>query len=299
MLKTGIILKIISEYAYVLFEKQVYECKSKGKLRHNNQKPTTGDFVTFEILDTNDFKGIIFEILKRKNELYRPRISNIDQVVIITSVKEPILNTYTLNKYLCFVESLELKPVLAFTKVDLVDINDEYLNLARKYEDIGYEIYLINNMIETDLEWKKFILSLEKKVSVFTGQTGTGKSTTLNHIIPNIFEKTQEISKSLNRGKHTTTKNELFIYKDGLIGDTPGFSSFEFKEMTPAMLATSLTYFKKILNKCKFNNCIHVNNTPGCQLIEDVKNNKFPKFIYEDYIKIQLELENEQLRRKY
>ncbi|ALD66744.1 ribosome small subunit-dependent GTPase A [Spiroplasma cantharicola] len=291
----GIILKILSEYAYVLFEKNLYECKATGKVRHSNQKPTTGDYVNFEITDKQNFKGSLTEILKRKNELYRPRIANIDQVVIITSLREPILNTYTLNKYLFFLETLHLKPILAFTKADLTNQDDEEILKAKLYKTIGYEVYLINNMIDTDKNWNEFLKSLENKTSVFTGQTGAGKSTTLNHIIPNVSEKTQEISKALNRGKHTTTKNELFIYKNSLIGDTPGFSSFEYKEITKEEIALSINFFKDI--KCKFNNCLHINNTPGCKVIEAVKNNSFPQFIYDDYVKIQLEIENQ--RRRY
>ncbi|AUM62908.1 ribosome small subunit-dependent GTPase A [Spiroplasma monobiae] len=293
----GIILKILSEYAYVLFEDNLYECKATGKIRHSNQKPTTGDYVEFEIIDKDNLKGSLTNILERKNELYRPRIANIDQVVIITSLREPILNTYTLNKYLFFVESLGIKPVLAFTKVDLTEKKDEELIKAKAYKSLGYECYLINNMIETDEEWMSFLKSLEQKTSVFTGQTGAGKSTTLNHIIPDLFEKTQEISKALNRGKHTTTKNELFMYKGALIGDTPGFSSFEYKEITAEEIALSMQFFKDI--NCKFNNCLHINNTPGCGVIEAYKKNVFPDFIYNDYVKVQLEIEEQSKRRKY
>ncbi|WP_339020579.1 ribosome small subunit-dependent GTPase A [Spiroplasma endosymbiont of Atherix ibis] len=293
----GIILKILSEYAYVLFEEKLFECKATGKIRHSNKKPTTGDYVEFEIIDSQNFKGSLTNILERKNELYRPRISNIDQVVIITSLKDPLLNTYTLNKYLFFIESLNIKPLLAFTKVDLTNKTDDELIKAKLYKNLGYETFLINNMIETDKEWIAFLKSLESKISVFTGQTGAGKSTTLNHIIPNLFEKTQEISKALNRGKHTTTKNELFIYKDTLIGDTPGFSSFDYKEISPIDIALSMKFFKKV--NCKFNNCLHINNTPGCKVIEAVEKKKFPDFIYNDYVKVQLEIEEQARRRKY
>ncbi|WP_338984737.1 ribosome small subunit-dependent GTPase A [Spiroplasma endosymbiont of Diplazon laetatorius] len=293
----GIILKILSEYAYVLFEENLYECKATGKIRHSNNKPTTGDYVEFEIIDQENFKGSLTNILERTNELYRPRISNIDQVVIITSLRDPLLNTYTLNKYLFFVESLGIKPVLAFTKVDLTNKDDEELVKAKSYKDLGYETYLINNMIETDKEWMAFLKCLESKTSVFTGQTGAGKSTTLNHIIPDLFEKTQEISKALNRGKHTTTKNELFMYKDALIGDTPGFSSFEYKEISAEDIASSMFFFKEV--NCKFNNCLHINNTPGCQVVKAVENKEFPDFIYNDYVKVQAEIEEQNKRRKY
>ncbi|AOG60726.1 ribosome biogenesis GTPase [Spiroplasma helicoides] len=298
-MKKGIILKVLSEYAYVYFENRLYECKTQGKVRHKNLIPVTGDYVHFEILDEKNLKGTVNEILPRKNELYRPRISNVDQVVIITSVKEPDFNSYTLNKYLAFIEFINIKPILAFTKVDLLDKNSLVWQVANDYRNIGYDVYLINNMIETDNEWKKFIDNLNDKVSVFTGQTGAGKSTTLNHIIPTAFEKTQQISKALNRGKHTTTKNELFIYKKGLIGDTPGFSSFELKEIDKYELAHSYKFFEKNITKCKFNDCIHLEETPGCEIVKLVANKQFPEFIYNDYIKMQDKLVNNERKKKY
>ncbi|WP_246157349.1 ribosome small subunit-dependent GTPase A [Spiroplasma tabanidicola] len=297
MLK-GIILKILSEYAYVFYENSLYECKAKGKIRHQNQSPITGDYVMFEILDEINLKGSIEKIVDRKNELYRPRIANVDQVVIITSVKEPDFNSYTLNKYLAFIEFVNIKPVLAFTKVDLLSKNSDVWALANEYKKIGYEIYLINNIIETDKEWQKFIKSLENKVSVFTGQTGAGKSTTLNHILPEALEKTQEISKALNRGKHTTTKNELFMYKNGLIGDTPGFSSFDLKSIEKSELAHSFKFFSDHINDCKFKDCLHLKETPGCAITKFVKEGIFPEFIYNDYLKMQNEL-NQQPKKRW
>lgn len=295
----GIILKILSEFSYVWYKKKVYECKSKGKLRHKNQIPIAGDFVNFEITDDVNFKGVISEILERKNVLYRPRIANIDQVIIITAVREPNLNIFTLNKYLVSIEYLNIKPILAFTKVDLLKNHDKDYQILDEYKKMGYEVYLINNMIGINEQWSALVKSLEKKVSVFTGQTGAGKSTTLNHIIPNLFEPTQEISKALNRGKHTTTKTELFIYKDGFIGDSPGFSSFEFKNFDKQKLAHSFTFFKNNIGKCKFNDCLHLKNSPNCFIIECVNENKFPKFIYEDYLKMQNDIIQQEKRKKY
>ncbi|AHI53193.1 ribosome small subunit-dependent GTPase A [Spiroplasma culicicola] len=298
-MKKGIILKIVSEYSYVLFQEQIYECKAQGKIRHKNQAPATGDYVNFEIIDEKNFKGSIVSIEERQNELYRPRIVNIDQVVIITSVKEPDLNTFTLNKYLAFVEYLKLKPLLAFTKVDLLTAKDKTIEIVKQYEKVGYEIFLINNMIETDKEWMKFIKKLQTGVSVFTGQTGAGKSTTLNHIIPTAFERTQEISKALNRGKHTTTKNELFRYENGLIGDTPGFSSFELKDIDKNQLAHSFKFFESKINECKFNNCVHTPESKGCAILLAVETKEFPQFIYDDYLKMLHELEDQERRKKY
>ncbi|AKU79428.1 ribosome biogenesis GTPase [Spiroplasma turonicum] len=276
---------------YVLYKEKIYICNSKGNLRHNKKTPITGDLVEFEILNEEEKTGLILSIKERKNELYRPKIANINQVIIVTSLKEPNLNTLTLNKYLFFIETIKLEPVLLFTKTDLLTKTDENYKKALEYYKLGYKSIFISNINKVDIDFHTLEEVVKDKVSVFTGQTGAGKSTTLNNLIPNLFEKTQEISKSLNRGKHTTTKNELFIYKGGLIADSPGFSSFQIKEINPIDLAKKIKVFEKFVDKCKFYDCIHI-NTPNCEVINQYKNNKIPEFIYNDYVKIQMEIKN-------
>lgn len=290
MTKNGVILKTLSEFSYILLEDKIYECKSRGILKHKTLSPITGDNVDFVILDEKNLKGNIIKINPRKNELYRPKMANIDQVVIITSVKEPVFNSFTLNKYLSLLEIKKIKPILAFTKIDLLDKNDGLFEVLKLYKKIGYDIYFLNNKIKTSIDYENFEKILENKISVFTGQTGAGKSTTLNHLLPNAFEKTQEISKALGRGKHTTTKNELFSFSGGYIGDTPGFSSFELKEVSQYELSKSYLFFENNSSNCKFNDCLHIPNTPNCYILKAVENNDFPRFIYDDYLKILDEL---------
>ncbi|WP_338971502.1 ribosome small subunit-dependent GTPase A [Spiroplasma endosymbiont of Panorpa germanica] len=295
----GLIVKIVSEYCYVLNEDKIYECKAIGILRHQKLKLTVGDLAEFEILDEINLKGSIVGFKKRKNELHRPRIANIDQVVIITSVANPTFASYILNKYLAFIEIAEIKPILAFTKTDLIDSDSLVIEQIRSYEKIGYEVFLINNKIKGDQEWNKFKTIFKDKISVFTGQTGAGKSTTLNHLIPGLTEKTQEISKALNRGKHTTTKNELFPVDGGYIADTPGFSSFELKEVAAVELSQSYNFFKQNLGKCKFRDCLHLVTAPGCFIREMVSQLQFPEFIYLDYLKMLEEIKLIEGGKKY
>ncbi|AXK51348.1 ribosome small subunit-dependent GTPase A [Spiroplasma alleghenense] len=295
----GLVIKIVSEYCYVLSDEKIYECKAVGILRHQKLKLTVGDKAEFEILDEINLKGSISGFESRKNLLHRPRIANIDQVIIITSVANPKFASYILNKYLAFVEIIGIKPVLAFTKTDLIDSNDPVIKEINSYKNIGYEIFLINNKITSDSDWKRFKTIFKDKISVFTGQTGAGKSTTLNHLIPGLMEKTQEISKALNRGKHTTTKNELFPVDGGYIADTPGFSSFELSEVNCSELAQSYSFFKINLGKCKFRDCLHLKSAPGCFIKDAVEKKQFPEFIYTDYLKMLEEIKLIEGGRKF
>ncbi|AHI54061.1 ribosome biogenesis GTPase [Spiroplasma sabaudiense Ar-1343] len=295
----GLILKIVSEYCYVLFENEVFECKAIGSLRHQQIKLTVGDLAFFEILDGVNKKGSITGIQKRRNELKRPRIANIDQVVIVTSVSNPDFASYILNKYLAFVEILEIKPILAFTKTDLIPHDHEFLKEIQGYKKLGYDSFLINNKVETNDNWEAFKNILKNKISVFTGQTGAGKSTTLNHLIPGLSEKTQEISKALNRGRHTTTKNELFFVNNGYIGDTPGFSSFELDNVSQTELSQSYQFFKDNLGKCKFRDCLHIESSPQCFIKRSVELRDFPEFIYNDYLKMIEEIKKIESRKKF
>ncbi|WP_211279184.1 ribosome small subunit-dependent GTPase A [Spiroplasma corruscae] len=290
-MKLGIVLKILSEFVYVFFENTIYICNTKGNLRHNKEIPITGDQVFFEIINKDKNQGMIQKINPRKNQLYRPKIANIDQAIIVTSLREPNFNTLTLNKYLFFIETLSIEPVLLFTKTDLLNKDDKDYLKALEYFKLGYKTIFISNVFKVDEDFHSLEEVVKDKVSVFTGQTGAGKSTTLNNLIPNLFEKTQEISKSLNRGKHTTTKNELFHYNSGLIADSPGFSSFQLKDISPIDITNGIRLFKNYRMKCKFNNCIHI-NTPKCEVIKQLELNNIPKFIYNDYVKVQNELKD-------
>ncbi|WP_338969536.1 ribosome small subunit-dependent GTPase A [Spiroplasma endosymbiont of Labia minor] len=302
MILNGLVTRVISEFCSVRVNKnKIYECKAKGIFRYNNYKITVGDYVEFEITDDNFKMGSITKIFDRKNELYRPRIVNIDRVVIVTAVANPTFASYLLNKYIAFVKILGTEPILAFTKVDLLPTNSPIRKQLEWYKDLNYEIYYINNKLKrANLEWMKFKSMLEEnKITVFTGQTGAGKSTTLNHLMPKLQLQTQEISKALNRGKHTTTKNELYEYKNGFIADTPGFSSFELNDVTSFQLSRAYNFFNERYIYCKFKNCLHINvNIDDCAIINAVKKGEFPEFIYNDYVKIQEEIKKNE-REKY
>ncbi len=286
----GKIIKVNSEFLQVKTENfKIYECKAKGIFRYKKIRPLVGDDVVFEI-DKND-KGIIKEILPRKNFLIRPPISNIDQIVIITASKKPEFNTLLLNKYLFFIEFKNIFPILIFTKEDLIikKIDRELISKIKDYKKMGYKTFLINNKSKSKNKFLNIYNNLKNKISAFTGQTGAGKSTLINRLIGENLVKTNEISKSLGRGKHTTRIVEIFTIKKAKIIDTPGFSSFDINDIDAIKLAKSIKPFKKYHNFCKFKDCLHINE-PKCAIINLLKEEILPVFFYNDYRKIIKEI---------
>ena len=269
----GKIIKQISNDYTVLVDNNKYVCKARGKFRNLGLTPLVGDEVII-----NDEKYIL-EILERKNELKRPSISNIDEAIIITSLKHPDFSSNLLDKLITVIEYNNIKPVIIFTKKDLLT-KDEYEILKpyiNYYKSIGYEVYM-NDEIENI---KKIF---KNKVSVFTGQTGAGKSTLLNKLDTNLNLKTNEISMALNRGKHTTRHTELIEIEGGLVADTPGFSALDFDDMTKEDIRDNFIEFNNYRHDCPFNDCMHVHEK-NCKIKEKVEDGTILKSRYENYLK--------------
>ena len=266
----GIIVKLISDDYTVLADKKQYICKARGKFRNMNISPVVGDEV---IIDSE--KKIILEVLPRKNELLRPPVSNVDQGIIITSLRQPNFDNNLLDKLLTIIEWNNIKPIIIFTKVDLVDIS-QYQTIIDYYKSIGYNVYL-------NKEVKQIKNIFKNKVSVFAGQSGAGKSTLLNNLNKDLNIKTGEISLALNRGKHTTRHVELLPVAGGLVADTPGFSAVEFVGMTNSDIRDNFIEFNEYRNKCKYRDCMH-DKEDGCMIKEMVKSGDILKSRYENYL---------------
>lgn len=271
--KIGKIIKLISNDYSVLFENQVYVCKSRGNFRYQGFKPLVGDNVEFD----SDNK-IIMNILKRKNELVRPPVANIDQALIVTNVY-PSFSSNLLDKLINIIEFNNIEPIICFTKLDLVDdaIKKEIDEVISYYKKIGYRVF-----INTEVEELKSIF--KDKITVFTGQTGAGKSTLINKLNPNLNLKTDEISKALGRGKHTTRHVELINVLGGFIADTPGFSDVSFIGMSREDIRDNFIEFNSYRDKCKYKDCMH-DKENECEIKNRVNSNDILKSRYENYIK--------------
>ncbi len=267
----GQIVKISSDLYFVSYDNNVYPCKCRGIFRKEHITPVVGDYVLF-----SKEKKLIEEILPRKNIFQRPKVSNIDQAFLITSLKLPDFSLNLLDKFIVLMEINHVKPIICITKCDLVDKEElkRIKEVLKYYENLNYIV-----VYNTELDKIKELL--KNKTSVFTGQTGAGKSTLLNKLNPNWDLETGEVSVALGRGKHTTRVVELFEFLGGKVMDTPGFSSLEFKDYTKEDIKNSFIEFKKY--PCPFKDCSHTNEKE-CVVKEQVFANNILESRYLNYL---------------
>lgn len=267
----GQIVRIISNLYTVKIDDMLYGCRARGKFRKDNISPMVGDYVKIDP-DNN----LIVDILPRKNELKRPVISNVDIAIIVTSTKNPNLDLILLDKFISIVTYNKIEPVICFTKLDLLnEVERETIdNLRRYYEMIGIKVIYNTETIEI----KKL---LKNKIIVLAGQTGAGKSSLINRLDEKLNIKTDEISVSLGRGKHTTRHVELYEVDDGYIADTPGFSALDLTDIDAKELKDTFIEFKEY--DCKFKDCLH-NKENICGVKEAVENKKILQSRYNNYL---------------
>lgn len=273
----GRIIKIVSnDYTVKCEDGNTYICKARGVFRNKKITPLVGDFVKI----TKE-KNLIEEIMKRKNELIRPPVSNIDIALVVTSAKEPDFSSNLLDKMIDIIEFNNIMPVICISKYDLLDNTKEMDEIIEYYKKIGYKVF-INIQIE---DIKKIF---KDNVTILTGQTGVGKSSLINRLEKSMDLKTGEISKALGRGKHTTRHTELFELFDGYVADTPGFSSLNFIGMNKEDIRDNFIEFNEYKDKCKYRDCMHVNED-DCEIKRRVSNNEILKSRYDNYVKFILE----------
>ncbi len=283
----GQIRKAISGFYYVEQDGKLIQCKSRGVFRNRGIHPLVGDFVTYVPDGDND--AMITVVHERSNELVRPPISNVDQALLVFSIVEPAFSAHLLDRFLVVVESYGVKPVICLTKKDLADDKQlaEAVEAAAYYEKIGYDV--ITTFISDETLSDTLKPYLEGKTTVLAGQSGVGKSTLLNTVLPTLELKTGKISVALGRGKHTTRHVELLELAEGLVADTPGFSSLDFDHIEREELPRYFVDMDEVSSQCKYRGCLHLKE-PKCAVKEQVETGEIPRHRYKNYLQFMQEI---------
>lgn len=288
--QTGMIYQSISGFYYVWSEGESYTTKPRGNFRHQKTKPLVGDQVLFEIDLANEASDSrIIEIEERKNQLVRPSIANVDYAFVVMSLIEPNFSYNLLDYFLVSVEHHHIQSIILLTKYDLLieEKGDEHAQafveeIRAIYQRIGYEVIVID---DTEAKIQAVIDSIKEGVYVVMGQSGVGKSTLLNRMLPDADIETAEISDSLNRGRHTTREVTLYQLGEGFIADTPGFSAIEFENIEKEELAECFPEMRAVSHLCKFRSCQHLNE-PQCAVKAAVSNGTISSIRYRNYEQI-------------
>ena len=279
----GKIIKIVSgTYSVKDIESNtIHIVKPKGIFRYHSLEPKVGDDVEFN-------ETTILKMYDRKNTFVRPKVSNVDYVILIMSSKSPNFDLDLLDRFLLNIERNYVKPIIVITKCDLLESKEldtikSYMAYYKNYYNVFYSD--INGLIEKN----ELFNLLKGKVSILSGQTGAGKSHLLNTIFPELSLETQEISKALGRGKHTTRETTLYDIDGMYIADSPGFSSLDFSEIETERLKDYYPEFRSHLNECKYNECLHLSE-PNCKIKDLVNSGDILATRYESYKKIYTEI---------
>ena len=290
-MKKGIILKALSGFYYVedLETKETIQCRSRGLFRKQKITPLVGDQVEF--LVEPDGNGYVMGIDPRKNELVRPPIANVDLALVVFSVKEPDFSPKLLDRFLAVIEMNQIEPVIVLTKLDLMTEEEKQAiePIIDYYREIGYQVIETSSKQEFGLESINELI--KERIVVICGQSGVGKSSLLNSLDDSLNIQVNEISKALGRGKHTTRHVELHKLSEGLIADTPGFSSLDLDQLEPIDLSQCFIEFYDLSEQCKFRGCLH-ENEPRCAVKAAVEENEIIPTRYENYLQFLTEIKS-------
>ena len=287
-MQKGQIFKIHSDFYYVHSDRQDYECKVREVLKKQKQKIYVGDYVEFE-------SGAIEKILPRKNFITRPTVANVDQVIIISAVKEPDLNFVQLNRYVSFAKYHNLPAVLCFNKNDLSEDDRTIEKVFSIYQPLGYDILFTSALEGYGVEDFREILN--GKTSVLCGASGVGKSSLINAAAPGKNLRTKNVSDKTGRGVHTTRHCEIIsLDEDSRIVDTPGFSHLKFDFLMPAEVGNLFPEIAKYKPFCKFQDCLHLTET-GCAVKEHI--NEIDETRYKSYAEFVEEAKEYKEKVKY
>lgn len=295
----GKIIKGIAGFYYVYADEntkeggKIYECKAKGIFRKENKKPLVGDNVWMEVLEEEKGIGNIVRILPRRNELIRPAVANIDQALVIFAIVKPEPNFHLLDRFLIMMEQQGLSSIICFNKLDIAP-EKEREALQKAYRSCGYKVLYVSAKKGQGIGELKGLL--QGKTTAVAGPSGVGKSSIINCLNPEAGMATGEISKKIDRGKHTTRHSEIIALQDNTyIMDTPGFTSLRLFSMEKEELQGYYPEFAGYRERCRFAGCAHLSE-PDCGVKQALEEGKISPVRYGNYKDLYKELQEQ---RKY
>lgn len=276
----GRIVRAISGFYDVQTPKGVFTCRGRGVLRKEHQMPLTGDTVQITV---DGGKGMIEQILPRKNRFVRPAVANVDALVVFAANVNPVTEPFLIDRVAAIAGDQEVPTYICINKCDL----DPAIDLNRIYRNAGFPVICASAETGEGVEALRQLV--KGKFTAFTGNTGVGKSSMLNALCPELNLPTGEVSEKLGRGRHTTRHVELFyLGDDTYVADTPGFSSFDTDQMD-VILKENLQYsfgdFAPYLGSCQFHDCTH-RKEPGCCVRQAAEQGNIEPSRYESYLKL-------------
>ncbi|MCQ5202668.1 ribosome small subunit-dependent GTPase A [Mordavella massiliensis] len=291
----GKIVKGIAGFYYVhVVGFGIYECRARGIFRKENKKPLVGDNVEIEILDDKDMEGNLVKILPRKNELIRPAVANVDQALVVFAAAKPDPHFNLLDRFLVMMEAKGIRTVLCFNKEDIAG-ESRITELKEIYENCGCRVIFTSALKKQNIEEVKDVL--QGSTTVVAGPSGVGKSSLINLLQSGVKMETGEISRKIERGRHTTRHSELItLNEDSYIMDTPGFSSLYVHDFEKEELKYYFPEFTPYNDQCRFHGCDHVHE-PGCAVKEAVDQGKIHEIRYRDYLEMYQEQQEKEKRR--
>ena len=300
---TGLITKALSGFYYVLPDEGgtgPIQCRARGIFKKRGLTPLVGDRVIYSMTDGGE--GTVDELLPRTTELIRPPVANVDTALLVFAVSEPEISLTLLDKFLVHTEKAGLQTIICLTKSDLLDDgsdtdSDAAIRIAqiqKIYGDMGYSVLLCS--AKGGVGTEEVLRALEGKVTVFSGQSGVGKSSLLNRLIPGLQQETGEISNRLGRGKHTTRHVEFIRHPmGGYVADTPGFSQLDFEGIEAEQLSRYFADMSPLMDQCKFRGCLH-RGEPDCAVLQAVNGGQIEQSRYDNYLQFVEEIRERKRR---
>lgn len=277
----GVIIKSLSGFYTVSAGDSIVECKARGRFRHDGFSPLVGDRV--EVTMDAQGRGRIDSVLERRNSFIRPAVANVDQIVMFAAAVNPVTDPFLIDRVVAIAENAGCEAVICLNKCDL----DVAERLYEIYRTVGCRV--IRTSAETGLGMDELRDAIRGKTSAFTGNSGVGKSSILNRLMPELQLQTGAVSEKLGRGKHTTRHVELYALGDETyVADTPGFASFEVDMVEPIScenLQFAFREFRPYIGQCRFSDCAHLRE-PGCAVLEALEQGKIAPERHQSYAKL-------------